>query len=134
MFFIGIFGLDAKHKEIKRVDNILCRNCNQESNAILSKAYKCFHFFYIPIIKYNTMYFLKCDHCNSLHQVKIEKAKNLERGIDQKITIWDLKLISKPSEEGSYSSSICSCCSREINNDYKYCPHCGTSMLLKKDY
>ena len=35
MFFIGIFGIDNKFKEIKVLNNFSCKNCNISNGASL---------------------------------------------------------------------------------------------------
>lgn len=45
MFFIGIFGIENKDKEIKIIDNITCKRCNKIIRGKLMKNYDFFHFF-----------------------------------------------------------------------------------------
>ena len=39
MFFIGVFGIDNKEKEIKILNNFCCKNCNESSEAKLIKTF-----------------------------------------------------------------------------------------------
>ena len=51
MFFIGVFGIDNKEKEIKILNNFCCKNCNESSETKLIKTYSFFHFFFLPLFK-----------------------------------------------------------------------------------
>ena len=91
MFFIGIFGIDNKFKEIKVLNNFSCKNCNISNGASLVKYYTFFHFFFIPIFKWNEEYYVICNGCNSSFSIPKEKGKAIERGEDIEISYWDLK-------------------------------------------
>mgnify|MGYP001078842305 CR=1 FL=1 len=132
MFFLGICGIDNKHREVRKLNRVLCKNCNEESTAAFIKAYKYFHIFFIPIIKYNYLYFVKCDSCQAIHQIKTEKGKELENGKDINITIWDLKLLSKPNKQEDITN-VCSNCGVGIDKTFKYCPHCGNRIKINQE-
>ena len=72
MFFIGIFGIDSKEKEIKNLINSYCKKYNISSDLTLIKSFTFFHFFFIPLFKWNEVknsygdyYSVKrCSKCN----------------------------------------------------------------------
>ena len=80
MFFIGIFGVDNKEKEIKILNNIVCKNCNISNGGKLIKTFTYFHFFFIPIFKWNEKYYVICSGCNSIFSISNEKGKAIEKG------------------------------------------------------
>ena len=97
MFFIGVFGIDNKEKEIKILNNFCCKNCNESSEAKLIKTYSFFHFFFLPLFKWNEKYYVICNGCNSIFNIDKEKGKAIERGEKSEISYWDLKEVNNSS-------------------------------------
>ena len=127
MFFIGIFGIDNKIKEIKNLTNFSCKNCNILNGAKLIKSYTFFHFFFIPLFKWNEEYYVICNGCNFSFSIPKDKGKAIERGEDVEITYWDLKEVN--NNYGSYYTvKRCSRCNREVENNFEYCPYCGEKI------
>ncbi len=127
MFFIGIFGIDNKEKEIKIINNLCCKNCNISNEARLIKTFTFFHFFFIPLFKWNESYYVICNGCNSIFNISKEKGKSVENGEDIEITYWDLKEVN--NNYGSYYTvRRCPICSREVENTFEYCPYCGEKI------
>ena len=127
MFFIGIFGIDNKEKEIKIINNLCCKNCNISNEARLIKKFTFFHFFFIPLFKWNESYYVICNGCNSVFNISKEKGKSVENGEDIEITYWDLKEVN--NNYGShYTVRRCPRCSREVENTFEYCPYCGEKI------
>lgn len=126
MFFFGIFGIQNKEKEIADLPKVQCRDCSNSHGGKLIKTYNYFHFFFIPLIKWNEKYFVICRGCNSIYEISKEKGKDIENGADANITYWDLK----PVDTGGYSARAdrCGNCGREIKHDFEYCPYCGKKL------
>ena len=127
MFFIGIFGIEDKENEIKMLNGINCRGCNRVTTARLIKRYTCFHFFFIPIFKWNEEYYVICNSCNDIFAIPKEKGKAIERGEYTEINYWDLK------EQGNYGGNYytikrCPRCNRELENNFEFCPYCGEKL------
>ncbi|MBX9185588.1 zinc-ribbon domain-containing protein [Clostridium sp. K04] len=125
MFFIGIFGIDNKFKEIKVLNSFSCKNCNISNGASLVKYYTFFHFFFIPIFKWNEEYYVICNGCNSSFSIPKEKGKAIERGEDIEISYWDLK---DNNINNNYLKKRCQKCNRELEKDFEYCPYCGEKI------
>ena len=126
MFFIGIFGIDNKIKEIKNLTNFSCKSCNISNGAKLIKSYTFFHFFFIPLFKWNEEYYVICNGCKSSFSISKEKGKEIERGEDVEVTYWDLKEVNNSYE--NYYIRKCPKCNRELENDFEYCPYCGEKL------
>ena len=94
MFFIGVFGIENKNKEIKYIENLNCKNCNNIVRGKLIKSFSFFHFFFIPIFKWNEKYYVICEGCNSVFSIPQEKGKATEKGENIHITYWDLNEVS----------------------------------------
>lgn len=126
MFFIGIFGVEDKQKEIRTIGNLSCKNCDYSSDLTLFKQYTFFHFFFIPMFKWNIRYYLICNRCNTMYEISREKGIRVEQGDDAAITYWDLKSID-PLYYGDYVHNSCKCqnCGGEVESHFEYCPHCG---------
>jgi uncharacterized protein YbaR (Trm112 family) len=122
MFFIGIFGIENKQKEIKKINILPCKSCNGNRLALI-KQYSFFHIFFIPFFKWNERYFLICDNCSVVYEIPKEKGMRAEKGEDSAITYWDLKIIN--SSNGAYQQLKCSNCGRNIDSSFEFCPYCG---------
>jgi Zn finger protein HypA/HybF involved in hydrogenase expression len=124
MFFIGIFGIESKQKEIRIIRNISCKNCNAQSGLILIKKYSFFYIFFISIFKWNQRYYLVCNSCNSIYEISKEKGKIVEDGDDSAITYWDLKQIDKDYYDRNIQYR-CRKCGKTVEPEFEYCPYCG---------
>ncbi len=126
MFFIGIFGLQSKEKEITDSAKVQCRGCDKGLGGKLIKTYNFFHFFFIPLFRWGERYYLVCNGCASTYEIPNDKGRGIENGEDIEISYWDLK----PIEKGIGYSVIyrCDYCGKEIKGDYEYCPYCGSKV------
>lgn len=128
MFFIGIFGVDTKDEEVHVIESISCPTCHQTTTMTLYKHYQVFHFFFIPIFKWNTTYYVACSHCQNISLITKEKGERIETGECLELTYWDLDSI--PNENGPELPQFkkCSQCEQWINEDYQFCPRCGKNQ------
>lgn len=122
MFFVGIFGVENKQKEVRFLENLECGFCTELSKARLVKTYKCFHLFFIPIFRWKEQYYVICEECNSLYEIPLIKGKKLEKNEEENISHWDLKAVEH------FSEMICPHCKRAIENTFKFCPYCGKQV------
>ncbi|MDO6355858.1 zinc ribbon domain-containing protein [Caloramator sp. CAR-1] len=121
MFFIGIFGIETKQYEVKEVSNVICKKCGRMSSYKLIKQYNMFHFFFIPIFKWNIRYFLISRCCESIFEISMDYGKELER---QKEPIINDNELTELNFDYGYLKK-CPYCLAEIDTNYKYCPYCG---------
>lgn len=122
MFFIGIFGIDTKEKKIKNT-SFYCKNCNRDEVGYLRKTYNYFHFFFIPIFKWNEKYYLLCSNCNAYYEISKEKGKEFEQREDSNISYWDIKEMKKHNIK-----RFCEFCNEEVGDNFNYCPYCGKEL------
>lgn len=129
MFFIGVFGIEEKQKEIGTIKNLSCKNCNEiGSRLTLYKTYSFLHIFFLPVFKWNDRYYAVCSGCNSIYEIPKEKGIRMEQGDEEAITYWDLK----PMDFGYYNNYIkyrCKNCGKEVESQFGYCPYCGTKRV-----
>ena len=123
MFFIGIFGIENKEKEIKIINNLTCKSCNRLTIVRVIKQYEFFHFFFIPIFKWNEKYYVECGSCKQIFSISKEKGKMIERGENIELTYWDLNEIN--NSYGYNINNICNNCGKVVDSQYRYCPYCG---------
>ncbi|SFC47462.1 zinc ribbon domain-containing protein [Clostridium uliginosum] len=126
MFFIGVFGIENKNEEIVTLNNLSCKRCNKAIDGKLIKNFDFFHFFFIPLFKWNETYYITCESCNMLYNISKEKGKAIEKGEDVNITYWDLQEMENDFYNDDYSSKdICPTCGLSLDKSFKYCPNCG---------
>jgi len=126
MFFIGIFGVEEKEKEVREFTNVICPCCGQLTRAVLMERYTYFHIFFLPTFKWNREYFLRYRCCGGIYGVDAEYYKELkdasmiETARIQKIFCqWDAK--------NSYYQR-CSACGKEFERTFSFCPYCGKKV------
>lgn len=128
MFFIGIFGIENKEKEIKVLYNISCKKCNSVVKGKIIKSFDFFHFFFIPIFKWNEKYYVICNKCSTLYSISKDKGKAIEHGENIDITYWDLQQVNENYNGNYFQVDICKNCGKRLENRFNYCPHCGTKI------
>lgn len=129
MFFIGIFGIENKQKEICEINQLQCKSCTGISGGRLYKSFKYFHFFFIPIIRWGEEYYVQCNNCKRVFKLNSEKGKSLEKGINEEISYWDLEEISNEYQNYYGENKVfCKTCGAQVENKYKYCPYCGNEI------
>lgn len=122
MFFIGIFGIDNKEKEVRDIQNKVCKSCGNMTSFKLIKSYSFFHFFFIPLFKWNIKYFLISRCCNSVFSIPNELGKELEGGRDA--TIREEAMTPINNFYG-YDTIVCPSCKSIVEPRFSYCPYCG---------
>ena len=100
-------------------------NCNCNSRGKLIKEYSFFHFFFIPLFKWNEYYYMICSNCNAVYNISKEKGKSAERGEDVNITYWDLS----ESNYNFNNTNMCKRCGRIIEPEFEFCPYCGDKII-----
>lgn len=128
MFFIGIFGIENKEKEIKIINNFTCKSCNRLTMGKVIKHYEFFHFFFIPIFKWNEKYYIECESCKKIFSISKEKGKMIERGENIELTYWDLNEVNNAYSYDYKINSVCKSCGKVVDSEYKYCPYCGNEV------
>lgn len=129
MFFVGIFGIDNKEKIVKEIQKLYCRECNGYGLGKVIKRYDFFHFFFIPIFKWNEKYYVIYNNCNHVYSISKEKGKSIEQGEEVEINYWDLKDLGVYDYDiNGNKNNKCLNCGREIEAGYTYCPYCGQKL------
>jgi hypothetical protein len=123
MFFIGIFGIEDKEKEVREFANIVCPDCGGYSRATLTLHYTYFHIFFIPTFRWNKRWYVRVRCCGAVYEADSEYAKQLEAGAA--LDFSRLKKVRSGFGGGEYYAT-CTHCGSAFDPSFAYCPHCGT--------
>lgn len=121
MFFIGIFGIQDKQKEVCDI-KIECKNCNSR-HIKLYKTFRYFHIFFLPIYKWKNRYHAFCDNCGIVYSIPEEKGMKAEKGESDVIIYWDLEEVHKKP-----IVKRCPNCNNQVDDNFEYCPYCGKKL------
>lgn len=131
MFFIGIFGIEEKAKVIGQKDVEMCPFCARKGYHTFFKVYNYFHFFFIPLFKWNTRYFIQTSCCSKLYLItNPQLTYDLERGRDVTFTLADVELyknLPQMYDEG-IDFDFCPNCGNRVSKTFLYCPYCGQKL------
>jgi hypothetical protein len=124
MFFIGIFGVEQKDKEIKSF-NVVCPDCGKMTQAVLYMSYTYFHMFFIPTFRWNRQYYVKLRCCASVYNVPEDYALKLRES-----DIPDFSRLKKTRGPDAWNSFYATCpsCGKSFERGFSYCPYCGTKQ------
>jgi len=114
MFFMGVFGI-AVTEEARPLGTVY-EACPEPR---LVRRCKFFHFFFVPLYRWNFEYFLQCRGAALL---KLKKAAG-ER-------VWKSPRegIATRDVEEEQGMTTCPVCGRGLEADYSYCPGCGKKI------
>lgn len=125
MFFVGIFGVETKEKELDDIQNIVCKSCGSMSSYKFIKTYNHFHFFFIPLYKWGIKYYLISRCCKNTFEIPLDLGKQIEEGRNVEVRDEDLTNITVYS---SSQDTLCPSCKTYVEPHYRYCPHCGVNI------
>ncbi len=119
MFFIGIFGIQDKIKVLKEFPNTICK-CGSYTRAEMLMEYTYFHFFFIPLFKWNRRHYVQTRCCHRVFKVPEDYVEELLAG--DRIDFDRLEEVGGYQGDGSVS---CSHCGGRLQPGFEYCPYCG---------
>lgn len=118
MFFIGIFGIQDKARIVKEFANVICR-CGKYSRLQVVEYYRYFHFFFIPVFKWNRRYIVEARCCGRLFEVPKDYVDEL-LGSD----FIDLNRLKEINSQ----YRVCLKCGKYADSSYSFCPYCGSKL------
>ena len=121
MFFIGIFGIGQKEKEISSF-NAVCPDCARISKATFFMRYSYFHIFFIPTFRWRRQYFVKLRCCGSLLEVPDDYAQELKTA--GTIDFSRLKKAGGAKSPDDFYAA-CRACGKNFDKSFPFCPYCG---------
>lgn len=117
MFFIGVFGIGNKSKNLGDV-TFKCTGCIGDRFSLLELS-RSFDIFFIPVFKYHKEYVIMCNRCRSVYKLKnssitkVLEKKEVEYGDIEKIIL---------------ETTTCPSCGTSLTSGFSYCPKCGKSL------
>lgn len=126
MFFVGIFGIESKDKEIKTFAGVVCPDCGRMTAAALFMSYTYFHIFFIPTFRWNKRYFVRLRCCGALYEVPAGCADILKHS--DTIDFSQLKKASGGFDDFNSFYAVCPNCGKRFDKSFPYCPYCGAKQ------
>lgn len=123
MFFIGIFGIQQASKALDYNKTTICTACGRFGNIFVYYSYTYFHFFFIPLFRWNKHFYVKMNCCGTLYELNTEKGNKIMKGNSVQILEGDLILLNKKTSRAS-----CPECGFNLSDEFTYCPKCGTKI------
>ncbi len=123
MFFIGVFGIQAKEEKIETGGRITCPSCDAETKIELVKSYSYFHVFFIPTFKWDIRYYVHTGCCGSVYELDPDIGMQFERGGNPEIRPEDLRRIDR-----YLPYKTCPDCGAQVDSHYNFCPNCGKKI------
>lgn len=123
MFFIGIFGILQKEKELDYNQTEICSCCGRFGRLQVFYCYTYFHFFFLPLFRWNQHYYIKMSCCAAVYELNPEIGTAIRRGENPQITQKDLTLYHKNNK-----LDCCPNCGRNLEQSFEYCPKCGWKL------
>lgn len=118
------FSINTKEESINLSQNLSCKVCGTYGPFEAFVVYKVFSLFFLPVIKWDRKYYLRCSSCGSVYQIDTDLGRDLEDGRKLSLKESDLKLVAS-----SYRSTrTCPSCGYRAEADFDYCPKCGKKL------
>lgn len=117
MFFIGIFGIGNKNKNLGNI-KFKCTGCVGEDFSLIELS-RTFDIFFIPVFKYSKEYIIICKKCRSTYKVKSEKISKI---LESKTVEYD------DIERIILETKVCPHCNTNLSGDFSFCPKCGKPL------
>ncbi|NLM39475.1 MAG: zinc ribbon domain-containing protein [Firmicutes bacterium] len=122
MFFVGIFGVQPGQKVLYEGSGV-CPSCEAFDRHKVIQAYTYFHFFFIPLWKWNKHYFVETRCCR--HTLEIDPAIGERYARGEAVQLKPEHIVRRTD---SYREPICPSCGARVRSDFQFCPHCGTQL------
>jgi hypothetical protein len=118
MFFVGIFGMNAKHEQAGYL-SARCPVCGCEDPLHVIRRYNYIHFFFIPVIRFGTSYLATCPQCASVYAVPKDIGDEARRTGHAHADPAVLTLIENNRRK------TCRRCGALLDDDDSFCRKCG---------
>ena len=122
MFFIGIFGTDSKVVPLGQISPLVCPVCGATAPMNLCRRYQYFHFFFLPLVKFNSLFLVTCPGCASVFSLDPEKGKEILKGAPATVVPGDLTLMK------NNLAPRCPRCGQPLPKDSSFCNKCGAPL------
>ncbi len=120
MFFI--MGITEGRKDLEYGHLMTCSLCGAYGRFNVFMTYTVLSLFFIPCFKWNKRYYVQTSCCNAVYELDPEVGKRIARGEDVKIRQEDLTRVIS----GRAAAKVCQNCGYMTDEDFDYCPKCGS--------
>lgn len=120
MFFFGIMGISSAVKEAGGFPAV-CPLCGGRHRMHLVHSYSYFHFFFLPLFRFDRHYYATCPGCAGVFEVEPTLGDSLRRGECPTVNSGDLRTVK------NNLNGLCSCGHRNPA-DSTYCNKCGRAL------
>ena len=129
MFFI--LGINTKTEEIGTANNVVCPACGRLTMLKIIVIYEVFHFFFIPLFKWNRRYLAEAGCCGAVFELDADAGRAFERG--ERSDIDPQHLHRTGGYGGGFSDdydipAACPHCGAELPPDARFCHRCGNRI------
>lgn len=123
MFFI--MGISSGEKKFDFNQTIICNLCGAYGRYEVFMTFTYLSLFFIPCFRWNKHYYVRTTCCNTIYELNPEVGKRIARGENVQIQESDL---TRVSGGGGRRMRRCSRCGFTTEENFAYCPHCGSMM------
>ena len=120
-----IMGIQEKNKVVDCTNTLPCHKCDGKQGYGIYSRYKYFHIFFLPVWTWGYTFNIKCNRCGTIYNIKRENQQKLKDPCVE-LTYWDLEPMV--SEQYSKTKKSCDHCGYEIDEEFEFCPKCGTQI------
>ena len=128
MIFIGGISSGRQKIEYPYLKTVICGRCGAYGRYEVFMTYMYFSFFFIPLFKWNRQYYVEMSCCGAVYELNPEVGRRLLRGEDVEIKEEYLTLLQDGSGNPWKQRKTCSHCGYETDEDFSYCPKCGSRL------
>ena len=149
MFFM--MGITQGRKDLTFTQTVICNRCGQYGRYMVFMTYTVLSLFFIPVFRWGKKYYVKMSCCGATYELDREVGREIERGMDVEIRPGDLEYMGGQNpysysgywnnqdyedqpemigKDDSYITVIKRCpnCGFSTEEDYDYCPKCGSRL------
>jgi hypothetical protein len=107
-----------------------CPNCRSDQVFAVHQERRKLTVYFVPTIQYRVKQYMTCTRCVTRYEI----AEELKTDIAQRLMTKEQlhKLLGELAGGTALTAPACSVCSSSLNTGMKYCPQCGTKLILPR--
>lgn len=121
MFFI--MGVSQGRKKLNFDQMIVCGHCGRYGHLEVYMVYSYLSLFFILVFKWGRSYCVRATCCDTVVPIDAELGRQIERG-----QVSSLPESIIPDTDRRRGKKRCSACGFETEEDFQFCPKCGSRM------
>ena len=117
-------GITQGRKDFEYGHLMTCSHCGAYGRFNVFMTYTVLSLFFIPCIKWGKRYYAETSCCHAIYELDPEVGRRIAKGEDVEIRQEDLTRVM----DGSGSVKVCRNCGYMTDDDFEFCPKCGSSF------